>query len=422
MKSGWSYYRDIDGSEVKHAPKTLVGNVYVQEAETKGLQSLLDEKLQNTAGVIQTTHIADGAVLGAKLANAAVTSDKIAGQAIRDEHIPAAQISPAKIANLAGTILTTVQEKLAQVTSGAVTENELYRQVVLSIKTAMENAGIEGTAEDALRDEIVGAVRNALQAGIETSSLTATSISAAQASIPAIQAGHLVSENVEASNAAVHALQSVTIDATRSTLRQATITDLDVHMAQAANLLADAAVVGILAAGQLELRDDNGNLCRLKVTDGGKVEAVEGGISGDAIADASLAGNKIVGGSITAAQINIGDLFASEAFISKLRTYLIETENLDIIIDQADDMFSKLKMFFQFTEDGLDIRRENSAFKVHLDEDELSFKHNGTTVADINNGRMNIQNASVANSLAIGKHTWNAEMDGSLSLVWNGVV
>lgn len=412
MKSGWSYYRDTDGNDVKHAPKTLISNVYAQEAETEGLQSLLDTKLQNKAGVIQTTHIADRAVTGTKLAN----------EAVKDEHIAAAQISPSKIANLAQAVVTAVQDKLEQVTSGVMTGNELYRQVVLAIKTAIENAEIEGTDEDALRGQIVSAVREAFQNMIETSQLNASYISAGQASVTAMDAAQLSTEDLVVSgNAAVNALRTSTLNATRITLEKAEITDLETQMARAESLLADAAVIGLLSTGEFALCDENGSLCRLKVTDGGKVEAVEGGISGEAIADASLAGSKIVEGSITAAKINVGDLFASEAFINKLKTHLIEAEGLDIIIKQTDEMFGKLKMFFQFTEDGLDIHREGSDFKVHLDEDELSFMHKGSIIADINNGRMNIQKASVAGTLSIGKHTWDAEANSSLSLVWNGV-
>lgn len=422
MKSGWNYYRDIDGSEVKHAPKTLVGNVYVQEAETEGLQSLLDAKLQNAANVIQTTHIADGAVVGAKLANAAVTSGKIASEAIRDEHIPVAQISPTKIANLAETILTTVQEKLAQVTSGAMAENELYRQVVMAVKTAIENSGIEGTVEDALRDQIVSIARNALQAGIETSSLTATRITAAQADMSELEAAHLSAVNLEAFNAAINnTLHAATIDATSGKFEHAAITDLDVHMVEAESLLTSAAVADVLTAGELILSDDSGEkLFRLQVADDGTVKAVEGVIDGDAIADASLPGKKIALKSILAAHIDVGDLFASEAFIGKLKTYLIESENLDVIIDQADDLFAKIKTFFHF-EKGLDIYQENSADMMHLDGDELTFRHNGSIVADINNGQMNIPNAFVSSTLALGKHKWDVEVDGSLSLVWNGV-
>ena len=205
MKSGWSYYRDIDGSEVKHAPKTLIGNVYVQEAETDGLQGILDSKLPNTADVIQATHIAASAVTEGKLANGAVTADKIADGAIRDKHIPAGQISPTKIANLAQTILTTVQNTLAQVTSGDAANNELYRQVVLSIKTAIEHAGVEGSAEEALREQILIVIKDALQnaESITTNELKAQIAQVVAAEIDKVTAGgvdaqHLYARIIEA--------------------------------------------------------------------------------------------------------------------------------------------------------------------------------------------------------------------------------
>ena len=417
MQNGWTYYRDIDGSEVKHAPKTLVGNVYVQEAETVGLQSLLDSKLQNKAAVIETTHIADGAVAGTKLANAAVTSGKIANDAIRDEHIPVAQISPDKIADLANTVLVTVQEKLAQVTSGAMLENELYRQVVMAITTAIEKAGIDGTVEDDLCNQIVAIVDKALQASIETTKLIANSIDVKDNIVSSrIDAGHLFSNKIVVSNAKVVELQADAIDAISSEFEIANITDLTVADAHAANLTVNAAVAGILKTGELEL-SNGGKPFRLKVTDDGQVEAVEGGISGDAIADASLAGEKIVEGSITAAKINVNDLFASTAFISTLKTYLIETEKLGVLIKQADD----LSMYFDFTDNGLVIKKQNSKFSMQLDDDELTFFNDSSVVTRIQDGKMNIKDATIDNTLSLGDHKWSIE-DGSLSLVWKGDV
>jgi hypothetical protein len=427
MKNGWSYYRDIDGSEVKHAPKTLVGNVYVQEAEAQGLQSLLDAKLQNEAGVIQTTHIADGAVSGAKLANESVTSGKIANDAIRNEHIPDAQISPAKIAGLASTIVTTVQDKLAQVTSGAMSENELYRQVVLAVKTAMENSEVEGTVEDALRDQIVEIVRSALNSGIETGNLSAASISARQANISQLTAENMTSDNLTVNNdenniAVIDYLYTDNLNAVTGKLDTAAMTGLTVtELGRIADLRSTSVLADFLKTKELRLLDDSGNTCRLKVSDGGKVEAVEGGISGGAITDSSLPGSKIMEYSILADKINVVDLFANQAFIDQLKTHMIDTEDLNIIINQTNAMFDKLKMFFHFSENGLDLYQEGSAFKMHLDGDEITFKDSGAIVAAINNGQLNIQNAAVANSLALGKNKWSTEADGSLSLIWNGV-
>lgn len=317
MKNGWSYYRDIDGSEVKHAPKTLIDNVYVQEAETVGLQSLLDAKLQNEASVIQTTHIADGAVLEAKLANAAVTSGKIANGAIKDEHIPNEEISPAKITDFGGTVITTVQDKLAQVTSGIVSENELYRQVVLAIITSLQKIGIEGTVGEDLYikiasiaqeqiDHLKAQTAEILEATIQTANIDWANISQLTTAIAQVTLGQIKTADIDFAK-----IKDMVAD--KAIITQGTGGDLYISRLR----VTDANMVS-LTTGKLVVKGEDGKYYQITVGEDGNVTPVEVKVEGANIEDSTVAGSNLIENAISARELNAQAIFADEATMINL--------------------------------------------------------------------------------------------------------
>ena len=87
--------------------------------------------------------------------------------------------------------------------------------------------------------------------------------------------------------------------------------------------------------------------------------------------------------------------------------------------------YEEIKTVYRITEDGAEMGKSDSPFKVKLDNTELGFYENGQRVAYINNQRMYETDVEISNVLTIGNYAngywdWVPRANGNLSLKWRG--
>ena len=78
----------------------------------------------------------------------------------------------------------------------------------------------------------------------------------------------------------------------------------------------------------------------------------------------------------------------------------------------------------RFSENGIDLGKTNSPFTATLDNTQLAFKQDGSTVAYISNNKMYITQAEIKETLRIGTSangffSWVQGSKGNLSLKWS---
>ena len=246
-------------------------------------------------------------------------------------------------------------------------------------------------------------------------------------------------------------LRAVILEAVMAQMDMATIDMLKVH-----DLSADTAIItrGVgdtiqiaklsvtegnmvnLTVGELIVRGNDGKFYALTVDADGQVGTVEKAVGEENIHDNSIPGGKIIANSITAAQLNVEEIFAnqaligaitadnirtetfftSEAFIGRLETHLIESSALSMIINRFPELADALAMHFDFTQQGLVIRQEGSDFSVHINDSRMAFMDGTQEVAYVSNRTLFIEQAEILSTLQVGKHQWIAEDNGSMSL------
>lgn len=480
MKSGWEYYKDVNGNEVKHAPKTLVSNVQTAEFDSENLQELLNKKVDNVDGVITNAHILNGTIDNAKLGiaavgtaniqDAAITSAKIGQGQIENAHISDAQITVAKIQNLTASIVTAVVAKLQEVTAGTVQTNELHTQLIMAVTGEIQRvtAGVVTTNE--LYAQIIKAVCADLKS-LTAGEIRTNMIEAVAAEIDRLDVGDLYASVINAVKVDIDLANAGRLKAAISQLSRAEIKDAVIDMAQVKDLIAgnaifergvggeiyisnlavkDASMVS-LTTGELVVKGVDGKFYAITVNDKGEIEKVEKQITGDNVADKSLSGEKIIEKSITATQLNVQDIFAdsalanaitvdnlnvaslfgSEAFIKKLKTHLINTDYLSVVIAKQD-MIDGLSTYFDFKEDALTIGKNKSPFEVRISNEEMGFYQNGLKIVYISNAKARMTNLAIDDALTLGKyplpgenktgmHRFLAEANGSMSLVYDKI-
>lgn len=80
--------------------------------------------------------------------------------------------------------------------------------------------------------------------------------------------------------------------------------------------------------------------------------------------------------------------------------------------------------YIRFSNDGIDLGKTNSPFTALLNNEQLAFKQDGTTVAYIGNYKMYITQAEITDTLRMGDSTggyftWTRKANGNLSLKWS---
>ena len=98
----------------------------------------------------------------------------------------------------------------------------------------------------------------------------------------------------------------------------------------------------------------------------------------------------------------------------------------DNVTEKTTSIGGELKEFkatvstnIKFSEDGIDIGKNNSPFSVNINNEQMSFKDGGQDVAYISNQEMLITDANINNSLRLGSFVFFPRTNGNTSLVWD---
>lgn len=99
-------------------------------------------------------------------------------------------------------------------------------------------------------------------------------------------------------------------------------------------------------------------------------------------------------------------------------------EKYKTIIDDTTAQLEQYKadigQYMTFNDDGLTLGATTSDFKTVIDNRSMRFKQGDETVAYINNNQLYIENATIKQTLMLGRFFFNPREDGGVSLTWQG--
>ena len=315
---------------------------------------------------------------------------------IASADIDYANIDAAKIKNLTAVVLRAISGEFDSLASGSVDTYEL---------TANLGRLIQVEAEKVQADEAAVSILN----------------SAINFSI-----------NLWANMAGIDMLTVKDMTADRAIIRQGTAGELYID-----SLVLTDGNAARMSIGKLLMQDEEtGEWYRITVSDDGVSAVRERAMVTDTnIGDNSLSGSKIVEGSMTVGKLNasslqgnqaflvelvaaiakFGTLFANEAILEQLKTTLIQSDYLRIIIEQTPGMLEGLNKYFDFA-DGLKISADGSNFSSKWTEEMLGFYQSAKLVAYISNNMFHADRIQANLSNGIGDWQWSAAKANHLTL------
>ena len=102
------------------------------------------------------------------------------------------------------------------------------------------------------------------------------------------------------------------------------------------------------------------------------------------------------------------------------------TMKFDDVTEKTTSIGGELKEFkstvstnIKFSEDGINIGKNNSPFSVNINNEQMSFRDGGQDVAYISNQEMLITDTNITNSLRLGSFIFFPRSNGNTSLVWD---
>lgn len=280
-------------------------------------------------------------------------------------------------------------------------------------------------------------------------------IGAAQIQDLSAQVARIITADIDTMNvdwAAITALQTVIAEATQAAIGTATV-----DFAQIRDLIADKQVITKGEAGELYIADLNvteGNMARLtlgqlllKGADGkfyelfvedGKVGAARTDVAG-ALEDGSVdAGEKLIDGSITAAKLNVRDVFADNALIRELIAAnidvstlfareatinainamdLLANEQLRVFVSGQNSLNEQLRAWFNFSSEGeLGIGRNDQAYNTVMSWDGFAIRYHTTRTLYFKEDKGYIPKLEVEELFTLGGLT--GKVDGDY-IVWS---
>lgn len=222
------------------------------------------------AGSISALQLAAGAVTTEKLGAGAVTAEKIAAGALRAEQIEAGAVTAEKIA------------------AGAVQGDHLSAGALLAVDAHLQSADIQWADIEALNAAIISAAKQEIGAA-------------------------------DIDFARIKDLSTGTALITRGSAGELYVSKLQVTEGNLASL----------TVGQLVVRGEDGGLYALTIGADGTVSAQRKQFVNDDLADQTInAGEKLMAGSVTAASLNVQNIFGESALIQQLIAANLDVDTL----------------------------------------------------------------------------------------------
>lgn len=263
---------------------------------------------------IRGENIASGSISGGNIANGTISGDNIAPQTITGLNIVNGSIESAKINNLEAEVMNAV---VANIASANIDWANIERLEAATAEVAKAEIG---------------------QAKIQSAQITDLNVSVGKIADAQIQ-------HADIQFGQIKDFIGGTALITQGVAGEFYIEKLQVRQANMASL----------EAGQIVLRDADGILHELYVTDDGSVSTRIIEVNSNNIGDGVITGDKIAAGAVSDEQINaaaifgnkgvvqellvgvgtFGDIFANEAIVGQLRTHLINSDYLKILIEDT---------------------------------------------------------------------------------------
>ena len=351
------------------------------------LEGSLISARQLASGSITGMKLAMGSVGSGQLQSGSVGSLQVRMAAIATAHIQDACITRAKIAEatvgeLNTEAITAITARIEELAAGHVVTDELYASLatiaLAQITTAnIDTANISWADIGGLAAEIANiAVAQITTANINQASIDWANIANLNAQIAEIALAQITSANIEAAhidwaniaelNAAIAriAVAQLTtaninnaeidwagigeLQAAIAELTHASIGTADIDWAQIKDLTTGTAIIekGVngklyvadlavteanmasLSVGELLIRGEDGCFYAISIAPDGSVTTEKKMVSNADVADASLAGSKLLEQTITARELNVASIFADEALIGAIKAANIDVSSL----------------------------------------------------------------------------------------------
>lgn len=94
------------------------------------------------------------------------------------------------------------------------------------------------------------------------------------------------------------------------------------------------------------------------------------------------------------------------------------TKTTNEIIDNQNEFEQTVRSRIEFTEEGLELGKSDSAFKAKLDNEKLAFTEDDEEIAYISNKKLYITDTEITNSLRLGNYIFTPRKNGNTSLIW----
>ena len=284
----------------------------------QALEGSLISARQLPNGSISGMKLALNSVGAGQLQNGSVGSLQIRNAAIRTAHIQEASIvrahiAEALIATLNVEALQAVSAKIQELAAGSITADELYSAIAEIARAQITQANI-------------------LDADIHWAEIDALSAHIAQISKAQINTANIREADIEW--AAIGSLAAAIADVVNANIQSA-----DIGWAQIKDLVTDTAIItqGVsgelyiarlavteanlvsLTVGELVVKGADGHFYSVSVDSDGNVTSTLKQVRNDDVADVSInAGEKLIEGTVTAATLNVQDIFADSAIVRKI--------------------------------------------------------------------------------------------------------
>ena len=316
-------------------------NGYVYDCLTRRYQ---DVHVGDISELKQTTYgyeIANGSVSGAKILPGSVDANAV----MRRATIGYALISQATVEQLAADALTAVSAHINQLVAGTIEADQLYADLAVLAAAQITAANIEAANINwAEIQTLTAQIASIAKAQINTANIESAQIDWAQIDTLNALIANIAQAKVD--DLEVRAADIKDLSAVVAQIFNANIGSADIGFAQIKDLVAGTAIItqGVggelyiarlavteanmvsLTVGELLLKNADGDFVRLVAgADGGvSTEVVQ--VEGGNIADATInGGQKIIEGSITAAVLNVQNIFADSEIVRR-----IIAENIDV--------------------------------------------------------------------------------------------
>lgn len=358
--------------------------------------------VQATETTVYSFNIANGAIGNGQIAPNAVGTAQI-----RQMSIQYAKIAQAAIEQLSANAITAIRANIHEIVAGNITTDQLYADLAVLAAAQITAANIDkANINWAEIQTLTAQIASIAKAQINTANIGSAQIDWAQ--IDTLNALIAQIAQAKVDDLEVRAADIKDLSTVVAQIFNANIGSADIGFAQIKDLVAGTAIItqGVggelyiarlavteanmvsLTVGELLLKNADGDFVRLVAGEDGGVTTEVVQVEGGNIADATInGGQKIIEGSITAAVLNVQDIFADSAIVRQLIAANIDVGTLfarQAFIAELNATDIRGNQYLKITVDGL--ADDIAAAQAAADAAQESANKNAEDMANIVTG------------------------------------